>query len=58
MPSSVCTGVDCFMLGVLQRLLGIVRSRWTRLYEVFRGDILIYYYKDTWCLFQPQALYM
>ncbi|KAG1849379.1 hypothetical protein C8R48DRAFT_677096 [Suillus tomentosus] len=34
----------------------IVRSGWTRLFEVFRGDNLIYYYEDTRGSFTPQAL--
>ncbi|KAG2340999.1 hypothetical protein BDR05DRAFT_486992 [Suillus weaverae] len=39
MSSSVCTGVDRFMSGVLERLLGIIRSRWSRFSEVFRGPV-------------------
>jgi hypothetical protein len=47
--SSVCTGFDCFISGLLQQLLGIAGSRWTRLSEVFRGGVLIYFYNDTLC---------
>ncbi|KAG2130533.1 hypothetical protein BD769DRAFT_635686 [Suillus cothurnatus] len=39
MYSSVCTNVDRFMSGVLGRLFGTVRSRWSRLSEVFRGPV-------------------
>ncbi|KAG1726475.1 hypothetical protein EDB19DRAFT_226478, partial [Suillus lakei] len=37
--------------GVPQRLLGIVKSRWTRLAEAFRSDVLIYYYTRYQCSF-------